>query len=480
MDFSIKNLTITKYFDSKEIKEDANEENVLVEFFKKYNKLLAYNQDIQENMNKEQIINDVIVILKNISIGNKEQVYFSMLVFINNLMVDCVDSSYYKNVYFKLLLIDDFSYVKNIIFDNINSLKIQKVTLSLIYLLFFTSNDNILLLTIDHFEFLFNILSKIKIIGSCNTSNDISDWIHIIINYIHQSTEDYSFLNKNSKETFLFNILFDELSFKNKVILLEYLRDVLELQKDAKELVLYEHISIKIFEIILITIKECEEKVKLMKNDKIIDIFYAIENDYTDETIIIFKKLLLLSDIFAVIITYDEVIKDIISSYNTKIKNVMHDTYNIEVLTSNIILLLQYTDTYYNVNYNNLKGSKDMEASKISINNIFYSFQTNLLKILSNFSYKNNNLKEYFLIKKEEFYYLLNHMKNDNCNPFKREWSILLIKSLTDDCFKIQQMVEELKPCDVDPFVREYLLKKGYDIKIDSGYSKPTVVKKNN
>ena len=53
------------------------------------------------------------------------------------------------------------------------------------------------------------------------------------------------------------------------------------------------------------------------------------------------------------------------------------------------------------------------------------------------------------------------NMKLDKCNPFKKEWTVLFIKSLTEGNYKIQSLIEQLQPQEMDPMLKDYIINKG-------------------
>lgn len=54
-------------------------------------------------------------------------------------------------------------------------------------------------------------------------------------------------------------------------------------------------------------------------------------------------------------------------------------------------------------------------------------------------------------------------------------WRYIIFKK---DCSQIQNKILELKANDIDPFLKEYLLKNNYDFKLDKDNYKLTVNKK--
>ena len=129
-----------------------------------------------------------------------------------------------------------------------------------------------------------------------------------------------------------------------------------------------------------------------------------------------------------------------------------------------IIQILKLTDVLYDKTFNRAHGEKEKEKIKnihLDRSNFFYGLQTNLVKFMSNFCYKNEKAKNYFIENSKEFYYMLNHLKMDKCNPVKYEYSILMIKTLCENCSKIQNLIKDLKPMEMDPLLKDYIINKG-------------------
>ena len=122
------------------------------------------------------------------------------------------------------------------------------------------------------------------------------------------------------------------------------------------------------------------------------------------------------------------------------------------------------TDELYDKIFNRSKGEKEAEKRyniHLEASNHFYGLQTNLIKFMSNFSYQNEHAKNFFIDNPKEFYYMLNHLKMDKCNPLKYEYSVLMIKALCENCTKIQNLIRELKPIEMDPLLKDYIINKG-------------------
>ena len=129
-----------------------------------------------------------------------------------------------------------------------------------------------------------------------------------------------------------------------------------------------------------------------------------------------------------------------------------------------ILEILKSTDLLYDKTFNRSRGEKDAEKNlnlHLDPSNYFYCLQTNLVKFMSNFCYKNQKAKDFFIDNPKEFYYMLNHLKMDKCNPVKYEYAVLMIKALCEECSKIQNLIKELKPMEMDPFLKDYIINKG-------------------
>ena len=108
-----------------------------------------------------------------------------------------------------------------------------------------------------------------------------------------------------------------------------------------------------------------------------------------------------------------------------------------------------------------MEKEEKMKVPELEEKNIFFGFQTNIMKLLSNFCYKNEKIKQFFIDNPKHFYPLLNHIKMDKCNVFIKEWTVLMIKSLCDHNEKIQQLIKDLKPVEMDPLLKDYIINKG-------------------
>lgn len=571
--------------------------NNLIDFYKKYNVLLAYNKQIQRDMNDNKLVVELLLItvfiIDNINITSNEiftkldleSLLFYYLVFVNNSIADLDDSSINNYKY----------YVIDILFSSLNSengkqqineyklsqkfisyifqyikksYKIQNLYLGLLYNLFFFYKHTTL--TTKHYIHMLDIIDSVELnpveinsdIYNKNIKHiqSITDWINIIISLFVNSTDtcnktlninnlqslyfksisdagnlilnnivdltdkkNVSYIEDNSKylknDTLIDNILYSIAIENNNdairlnhylIILLEYLRDVLDIQKNDNikcfyNLAITEEFAIIIIKLLALIVNNLEYCIIYLKsNEYNLRLYYSYsnasinnnENEYVKQT---FKIFMLLSDIIGIIMTESLLVNKLIAintkteSYNNKnnyswmafIKYYLNEEkYICNKIVYKLINILQISDIYYDNEYNRKKGhkqnNKDTESNYINdidTKDIMYTFQTNIMKTLCNISNKNSLIKKYFEKNKELFYYLLNHMCMDLCNPCKKEWCVLLVKTLTEDNLNIQNMINQLQPCKIDPLVKDYLLKKGYDIKIDKGFLKPNVKK---
>jgi hypothetical protein len=246
------------------------------------------------------------------------------------------------------------------------------------------------------------------------------------------------------------------INYKDKninIIILEIIRDIIDYAKDKKILLIStKHIPI-LCNLIEKTLNNINEIIK--ENDILRDYEkISLENiNFINDN----KIIICLTDIFSVILTTDDL-------NNEDYRKVSFENLNKESLYLKIIEILKQTDELYDKIFFRSKGLKSDQMKNIPIlsqKNYFYGLQTNLMKFLSNFAYKNEHTKNFFIDKPEYFYYLLNHMKMDKCNPLKKEWTVLLIKCLCENCYKIQKLIMDLKPIEMDPLLKDYIINKG-------------------
>lgn len=174
-------------------------------------------------------------------------------------------------------------------------------------------------------------------------------------------------------------------------------------------------------------------------------------------------------------------------SQDKNVLNKLNDIFsaeNVEYVIKSLIDLLHMSDFYYDKFFARNKATSKNQTHEESFKKnlmsekfILFGFQTNIFKIMSNFCYKNSNSINFFEKNISDYYYILNHMKIDKCNPFKKEWSVLLTKCVAEKSTSLQEAIENLKPFQIDPMTKEFLEKKGYKIEIEKGYSKPKIEK---
>ena len=336
-------------------------------------------------------------------------------------------------------------------------LKVQKFLMGIIYKEFIL-NTNILTNELKniYIEFFLNLINQINYneLTQENNSNDkkdkdeINDWIHIILTYILKNDEFIKNIDDGKKT--LLNIILDT----NNIIYFEIIRDVIEYLKESKILL----ISLKninyLSEIFIQTIQQLNTIISdniqnLNENYEII----SSNNNF----IITNKKIICGVDIMSVLLTTEDLNKD-------DYRNIILKKIEAKKIFEKIINILKNTDELYDKVFNRAKGEKENEKKfnkHLETSNMFYGLQTNLLKFMSNFCYKNENAKNYFINEPKNFYYMLNHLKMDKCNPLKYEYAVLLIKALCEDCKKIQDLIKELKPIEMDPLLKDYIINKG-------------------
>jgi hypothetical protein len=276
---------------------------------------------------------------------------------------------------------------------------------------------------------------------------DINDWIHISFTYILKNEEE---IKNIENETFFQVILKND---KNNIYL-EIIRDVIEYLKQSK--------------ILLISIKNINYLCEVFSNSiSTLNNIITENSHYLNEKyelissnpdfILVNKKIICGSDIMSVLLTTEDL-------NNNEYRNTILTKIETIVIFTQLLQILKSTDVLYDKTFNRSKGEKDSEKKlnlHLEHSNYFYGLQTNLIKFMSNFCYKNQKAKNFFIENSKEFYYMLNHLKMDKCNPVKYEYSVLMIKALCEECIKIQNLIQELKPMEMDPFLKDYIINKG-------------------
>ena len=378
-----------------------------------------YQQEIIENNFISIILNDLNIIIFSNNNDNKEnndiltyvRIFF---MFLHNEIGN--DSIKQKNIFNQIFIKENnFQIFTKIINKYITDLKVQKFLLGAIYKLFIL-NTYILTNELNklYFDILLIVLENInyKELLVTNEENkkdkeDINDWIHIIFTYILKNEE---LIIKEGNITLL-NLILNQICKLNKIII-----------ENSQNL---------------------NEKYELISSN--------------DEFILANKKIICGSDITAVLLTTEDLNND---DYHSTILA------HIETLPifNQILQILKSTDVLYDKTFNRSKGEKDTEKkSKLHLDHsdLFYGLQTNLVKFMANFCYKNEKAKNFFIENPKEFYYMLNHLKMDKCNPVKYEYAVLMIKALCEKCTEIQKLINDLKPMEMDPLLKDYIINKG-------------------
>ena len=418
-----------------------------------------YQQEIIENNFISIILNDLNITIFSNNNDNKEnndiltyvRIFF---MFLHNEIGN--DSIKQKNIFNQIFIKENnFQIFTKIINKYITDLKVQKFLLGAIYKLFIL-NTYILTNELNklYFDILLILLENInyKELLVTNEENkkdkeDINDWIHIIFTYILKNEE---LIIKEGNITLL-NLILNQ---DKKNIYLEIVRDVIEYLKQSKILL----ISLKNIKYLCEIFSEsiCKLNKIIIENSQNLNEKYELISS-NDEFILANKKIICGSDITAVLLTTEDLNND---DYHSTILA------HIETLPifNQILQILKSTDVLYDKTFNRSKGEKDTEKkSKLHLDHsdLFYGLQTNLVKFMANFCYKNEKAKNFFIENPKEFYYMLNHLKMDKCNPVKYEYAVLMIKALCEKCTEIQKLINDLKPMEMDPLLKDYIINKG-------------------
>ena len=443
-------ISIDEIIDNYLNKEYDDKLNII----RKLSRDVTYNDDYQVKVVNKNLLIDIIKDLNN-EIKNKSiesQLTYARLffMFLHN---ELGNESSIQIKIFKQIFEDNFMILKEV-YDNFKKdLKVQKFLLGIIYKLFLLNTKILnLYLSEEHYNLFIDIINNIDYNPKNPEERDnkeINDWINLIFEYILKNEENCQKLNNQS----LFNKMINYKDKNINLIILEIIRDIIDYAKDKKILLIStKHIPI-LCNLIEKTLNNINEIIK--ENDILRDYEkISLENiNFINDN----KIIICLTDIFSVILTTDDL-------NNEDYRKVSFENLNKESLYLKIIEILKQTDELYDKIFFRSKGLKSDQMKNIPIlsqKNYFYGLQTNLMKFLSNFAYKNEHTKNFFIDKPEYFYYLLNHMKMDKCNPLKKEWTVLLIKCLCENCYKIQKLIMDLKPIEMDPLLKDYIINKG-------------------
>ena len=437
-------ISIDEIIDNYLNKEYDDKLNII----RKLSRDVTYNDDYQVKVVNKNLL---IVIIKDLNNEIKSKSIESQLtyarLFFMFLHNELGNESSIQIKIFKQIFEDNFMILKEVYDDFKKDLKVQKFFLGIIYKLFLLNTKILnLYLSEEHYNLFIDIINNIDYYHKNLVERDnkeINDWINLIFEYILKNEENCQKLNNQS----LFNKMINYKDKNINIIILEIIRDIIDYAKDKKILLIStKHIPI-LCNLIEKTLNNINEIIK--ENDILRDYEkISLENiNFINDN----KIIICLTDIFSVILTTDDL-------NNEDYRKVSFENLNKESLYLKIIEILKQTDELYDKIFFRSKGLKSDQMKNIPIlsqKNYFYGLQTNLMKFLSNFAYKNEHTKNFFIDKPEYFYYLLNHMKMDKCNPLKKEWTVLLIKCLCENCYKIQKLIMDLKPIEMDPLLKD-------------------------
>jgi len=256
---------------------------------------------------------------------------------------------------------------------------------------------------------------------------EINQWKYVLFKFIIRSNESI----ENDK--LFFNLYLDCFSnldsekieiipysySHDQIVIFEFIRDYLELKKDNSEI----EINQINLNLICTTFLNNLENLNFILESFQLSLFeeyLKFEMDSNHPFSINFKLLLCLVDMLSILLPIKEYREYIFKIFN--LENVLEKCYN----------YLKISDYLYNTIYKRNKIKENTEG--VPESNIFYCFQTNIFKFLANYFFSNLEAKKYYLDEKNliRFYYLLNHMKLDRSNPFKKEWTVLVVKALCE------------------------------------------------
>jgi len=433
--------------------------NEKLNILRKLSRDITFNEDYQQEIIDNNFIPIILNDLNNESFSkenDKDKLTYVRLffMFLHNEIGN--DSIKQKTIYNQIFLSNNnFKNFEAIFNKYIYDLKVQKFLLGILYKLFLLNtyiltNElkpeyiNIFLVLLENINY-----KELSITNDENRKDkeEINDWIHIIFTYILKNEE----LVKNiENKTFLQVILKND---KNNLYF-EITRDVIEYLKQSKILL----ISLKNINYLSEILTESIFNLNniILGNSNYLNAKYELISSNAD-FILTNKKIICGSDIISVLLTTEDL-------NNNEYRNEILTKIETVPIFNQILQILKSTDVLYDKTFNRSKGEKDSEKRlnlHLEPSNYFYGLQTNLVKFMSNFCYKNQKAKDFFIENPKEFYYMLNHLKMDKCNPVKYEYSVLMIKALCEECIKIQNLIKELKPMEMDPLLKDYIINKG-------------------
>lgn len=428
---------------------------------RKLSKDVTYNEDYQIKIATStflySILTDISNLIKNDSdyTNNASLLTYTRLffMFLHNELGN--ESKYQLSIY-KTIFTEKFDCFQYVFTAYKKDLKVQKFLLGIVYKLFFL-NTNVLTteLAEKQYNFFIELIKNlnydidIKTLQSNKDLQEINDWIHIIFEYIFKNEEICEGLNK---EPFFFHLM-GTIKSDKLLLLIEIIRDIIDYAKDSKILLVstkYIELMVDHFLVSLTTISNIINENDLKEK-------YSELSKSNEELISNNKMLICYIDIFSVLLTTEDL-------NNVQYRKAIFNKLSNESFYLLVINMIYNTDNLYDIVFLRNKALKKEEQISVPVleqNNLFFGFQTNIMKFLSNFCYKNEPMKQFFISNPKHFYSLLNHLKIDKCNPLKKEWTVLMIKSLCENCYQIQKLIMDLKPVEMDPLLKDYIINKG-------------------
>ena len=373
-------------------------------FLRKYSKNVIYNEEQMVYLGKMDLIEKIIFDINDISDLNNQRLYFKLyLLLINNILCN---SDNQLNFFKHIIMNDIFIVFQDLSLKHINDKKVQKFLLSIIYNIFIFNSKLASQLRIEHFNYFIHVISSLeyhvdlKILREDEDFNHINDWLHVIFTHI--------LINEDIHTKNIFDFLMG-LESDNYLIIIELFRDVIESLKDTNKLKIDEYKLLKLlvkYELNHVFIKNF---IIDMSNSKFANYqIYDYKNKDLNLVLIIhkFKELICLVDLISIFIIVPEYIDFMQNSFNL---NLCDEYYNI----------LKKSDPFYDdifkrnklLNYNDKSEINHFNTPTLFESNIMYSFQTNIMKLLSNYSYNNVKAKEYIISNPDVFYYFIQSSK---------------------------------------------------------------------
>ena len=467
----------------KEILNDYNKYDLKekIETLRNLSRNITYNEDQQNicyrNNFLEMILTDIQSILTEPAspecLKDKEIYVKLFFLFFHNLIVGNAES---QSKVFEDLFINTKNFHNLCMITNsyIHDNKIKKFLLSIFFNLIFSNSKNISRFTEAHFAYLLKVLKSLNynvtIIEMQNDKDltEINDWIHILLKHILKSETGIKLTEDGDSCLTILNHLLNITQKSDRILMLELLRDYVDYAKDSNTLYIYEgnlkHFNILFYQNILSILSNIETI-----HDTSFAEYEKLKFDFESDISFKFREFLCLVDILSVFLTSEDNFYNYRKSIQTHLDSI-HKSNNYTTLIEVFYSLLSLTDNFYESTFKRNRSLTQEEAKgvpKLDEKNILYGFQTNVMKILSNYCLKNEGLKSYLIENPNVFYYFLNHMKLDKCNPFKKEWTVLFVKSAAENNHKIQSFINDLQPQSIDPLLKDYIINKGTNVKMN-------------